>query len=759
MSRRQAPLQINEFSGGLNTEFNPLSMPPNISISELNMELTADGSRKKRLGFNYESGYVSVDTGAAYSSERSLVTSTFRWNNAGGDPEKSLTVVQVGNYIGIHNLNTDGALSDDLVYSEFLSTDTYETIFSYAVVDGLLVIVTGVKEISVYEYDGTTVTKTTDTLMIRDLFGVESDDLTAQNNLDERPTTLTDTHTYNLRNQTFYSPRYANNTETLVDPINAFYTASGNSKYPSNADNINYYLYADPNDSGDRLVERFFADNMVLTAPSVGESPKGHFIIDALERGTSREDKEQELRNRYPTLGHAISSLPQDKTPNGATVVEEFAGRVWFGGFSGQLIGGDLKSPRMSSYLLFSMLVKDKTDISQCYQRADPTSNEDSALVDTDGGFIRIDGAYGISNLLNLEGSLFVFGSNGVWRVSGGEGNSFSATSYQVDKLTVDGCISPNSVVAIGSQILYWGHKGIFSITRNQYGFWEVQDISTEKIKTFYNNLSDTERETCAGFYDTYDRKVRWVYGEASTSATGMGELVLDLEYGAYTPMAVDTVANGLPFVANITEGQPYAFVDVDAGVTRRGVDVTVSSVPVTVVVDQKATSSKQSIYLILTQYSPTIEYTFGLYRDTTFYDWSGENYDAYLTSGALTGGEARYRKQAPYLHVFFKRTEDGFDENLNPTNQSSCLLSSRWDWTTSSNTKKWSTPREAYRYTSLYFPEDEDDDFDTGETVIATRNKIRGIGMSVSFRFESVEGKNLHIHGWSFDLMANGVA
>ena len=54
MARRKAPVQVNEFTGGLNTEFNPLSMPPNISIDEQNMVITQKGSRRKRFGFDFE---------------------------------------------------------------------------------------------------------------------------------------------------------------------------------------------------------------------------------------------------------------------------------------------------------------------------------------------------------------------------------------------------------------------------------------------------------------------------------------------------------------------------------------------------------------------------------------------------------------------------------------------------------------------------------------------------------------------------------
>lgn len=772
MARERTPLQINEFSGGLNTEFNPLKMPPNISIDELNMDIQPDGSRRKRLGFGYESGYEVQNSSHPYAASTPPSITTFSWENAGGDPEKRLICVAVGSYLGIHDPDDETSLSSGLVYSENFTSEA--TKFSFTVVDSLLVVVTGEKLVNVYEYypDTGTVNKETNTLLIRDLFGVEAGNLTDSNNLDERPDELTDEHLYNLRNQTFRSPYYPNNDEILEDPITSFYTSTTDTsynpnwplappsgeeryeRYPSNADDLNYFLYADPNDAGDRLIERFFADHMAKSHPAVGESSKGHFIIDALERGASRETEEQNLRLAYPELDFAItSSLPVDKTPGGATVVGEFSGRVCYGGFSGQVIGGDSKSPRMSSYILFSRLVKDKTDISQCYQRADPTSHIDSALVDTDGGFLRLDNAYGVNKFINLEGGLLVFARNGIWRVSGGEGVAFSATSYQVDRLSSDGCISGDSVVVVGDKIFYWSDKGIYGIAKNQYGQWIVENLTDEVIKTYYDNLDEDAKRVCSGYYDNYEGKIRWVFTPVSSSTTESRELILDIDTGAFCPFTVQVASGAAPLIVSVLEGNPYSASDFTEVVTSSGTTVTSSSVDVTVTVSQRTTGVKSSVYLVLTEFDSTVYYTFGKYNQSTYYDWDVTSYEAFLQAGHFTGGEARYKKQVPYLNVFMQKTETGFDSNLDLVNESSCLVSARWNWTDSLAGKKWTTPRQAYRLNNVYFPTSSADTFDTGETVISSRNKIRGMGNSVSFKFESEAGKAMHIHGWAFDI------
>lgn len=758
MARRQVPLQVNKFSKGLNTEQNPLLMAPDTSIDELNMEIDPDGSRFKRLGFGYELSHTTQNTATLFVSEDKMATSLFRWENAGGVTDKVLMVVQVGGYLGVHDLDDEVSASDGLIYSEQYSADTYETIFSYAVVDGLLVVVNGLKDVLIYEYDSdlNTVSKTTETLLIRDLFGIEVTGLTEQSNLTTRPTSLTGPHTYNLRNQTYSSPRFQNNDEGTVDPIQAVYDDSTDSFYPSNADSVNTYLYADPNDAENRLIERFFSKNLVESTPALGESPKGYFIIDALERGGSRVTEEAELRTNYSTLTFAASNVPTDKTSGGSTVLEEFAGRIWYGGFSGNVIGGDSKSPRMSSYILFSTLVKDKTDISQCYQRADPTSIEDSVLVDTDGGFIRIDGAYGINRFINLEGSLFVLAANGIWKVTGGDGSAFRATNYQVDKVSEDGCVSPNSVVVVGSQIFYWGERGIFNLYRNEFGIWLVRDLSTGTIESFYSNIPEDARRNCSGLFDTFEQKIRWVYPEILETSEFSNELVLDLRYGAFIPLKIATESGGLPLVVNVGKGQPYPISPSLSNITVTGVTVTANGAVVTNPSFKRQDGVKQALYLMLTNYSTTLSYTFGVYRNSDFLDWDSVSYEAYLVSGAVTGGEARYRKQTPYLNVFLKKTEYGFSESLDVLGESSCFLSSRWDWTNSTRAGKWSTPRQVYRPSTTYWPEGSGDDYDTGQTVIVTRNKIRGWGHAVSFKFDSEQGKDMFIHGWSFNLMAS---
>lgn len=764
MTRRKAPLHVNQFVGGLNTELSPLSNNIQTSRDELNMELNQDGSRSKRVGMDLETGSVEIDTTVPYAAQSILASTSYRWENAGGDPDKSLLIVQVASSIHIFDLDTT-PISDGLIYSQTFGTGVYSTTFSFTTIDGVLVVANGEKTIKIYEYDSGTVTASTDSLLIRDLFGVEAFEgatiLTSSQNTQVRPAVLEETHTYNLRNQTFNFPRFRNNLEVLSDPIDALFLDSGSTQYPSNSDSVIPYLYPDANDTDNRLVNRFFSDNLFNNPLGSTPAPRGHFIIDALERGVSRLAQEAALRGRHSALTQTVTTLPADTTPGGATVVEEFAGRVWYSGFSSELTSGDNRSPRMSSYVLFSQVVKDRTNIAQCYQVADPTSEEDNVIVDDDGGFIRLDGAYGIKSMVNVAGSLFVFAENGVWRIFGKDQN-FSATGYSSDQLSDFGCVAPDSVVQAHDNIFYWGDSAIFVITRNEFGIWVVEDITKQAIKTRYIDIDIERKKSCSGHFDKYDRSIRWVYNTANNPVSQSDELRFHIDFKAFTPMSVTENSGGLPRLVSVSEINPYTSSEQSFPVTVNGVVVTASGEDVTSSITFRSTTVRDSVYVVLTDLIPTVKFSLGTYTNLNLVDWESQNptgtdYDAYITSQNLTFGEPRSRKQTSYVYTYLRRTETGFDSLFVPLNCSSCLLSVRWAWSNSNNSNKWSLPRQAYRQPKTYFPTDQSDTFDTGFELITTRNKIRGSGEAVSLKLESEKGKNLHVYGWSFDVESSG--
>jgi hypothetical protein len=57
MARQTSVLEINKFILGLVTDANPLTFPENASLEEENFVLNIDGSRRRRLGMDYEESF------------------------------------------------------------------------------------------------------------------------------------------------------------------------------------------------------------------------------------------------------------------------------------------------------------------------------------------------------------------------------------------------------------------------------------------------------------------------------------------------------------------------------------------------------------------------------------------------------------------------------------------------------------------------------------------------------------------------------
>jgi hypothetical protein len=759
MPRQTAQVEVNGFEGGLVTDQNPLELKPNTTSSEKNMDLNKDKSRSRRLGFDMEDNYFFVDSGVAYQSGIILGKSVYTWENAGGDVDKKLFIVQLGTNLRIFDLDND-PVSQQVIYNEDFVAN-YSQVFSYAVVDGVLVIVDGQANINYYVYDtaGAFVSKGTDRLKVRDLFGIEATvgglSMSDAENFQYRPTSITDYSLYNYRNSTWHTPYRKGDATATSDTVRGFELSSGG-KFPSFTDNMQGYIYANASNAVSRTAERYWPDDHAKAAAESSSAPTGFFVIDALARGQARLDAVQEHAVRNPTLTYTINSLPTDETPGGASVVAEYSGRVFYAGFSGDVFGGDAHSPRMSSFVLFSQTVKDFTEITQCYQKADPTSIVDPDLVATDGGFIRIDGAYDIKKMINIADKLLVFAKNGVWAISGPDLGGFRADDYLVTKISDHGTDSPGSVVLVDETAFYWGEESIYYLAPEKVsGAYQAKDITTTVIKSHYLAIPIHERKTASGYFDKYTRKIHWVYIDDVSVDTVSKELVFNVDFSAYTENTINAYTGSIPRILDLGPTQPYAGAVAIQDVTAAGVYVVAATVAVeATVLERTSQTSKELLYLVLTQVTGTMRYSFGAFDDPTLYDFDslgGVDTPAWLTMNSVTGGAGRFKKSIPYLTTYFKQTETAVDGNFELVNPSSAMLTVRWDWTDHANANKWSNPRQAYRIRRPYFQTPTT--FDDGNTILRTKNRIRGYGSSIAFKLESEAGKNLHIYGWGFDL------
>lgn len=763
MVKPVAKAEISSFIKGFITEASPLNFPADASRDEENFELNVNGSRDRRLGVDFETDYTIRDTGYTDVTIESAATSSFKWLSAGNDSNNEFIVVQFGNHIDVYDSSVLTLSTDGYKGSVTLTGVDSTKRFSYGSVDGRLVIAAGTETIHLVEWTGSALTYSTTRLLVRDLWGLPGNE---GNDITLRPTTKTDAHIYNLRNQGWGIPR-KDSSGTLADPISVFYTTY--TKYPSNAEAVYTALQFQPVTSGtpfERLYPDLFNDALGLDAAAA----KGYYIIDLLSRGASRLSANINNKTKFTTLSHVLTDLPDDITTGGATVVEDFAGRLFYAGFGGEVTDGDINSPILSSFVCFSQVVKKGDDIVKCYQHGDPTSRESSDLVDTDGGFIRVSGAKKIVGLVGLSSELFVIADNGVWKIVGGSDYGFTATNYNVSKVSSFGCNNSASIVVVNDQIFFWSLEGIFSITKNQYGEHIITNISASTIQTYYDSIEVTDQERATGFYDPFDKKIRWVFNtdfDRSNTNT-VYELVLDVQLGAFTKTHIHNLALNTPDIVGIVS--TAAFV---SGLTSVSVVVDVDMV----VVDGEGvstdvstrTSGIQSLKYV-TLYSTVggnIGYTFSQYKDVTFRDWvsvDGVGVDAvaFILTGTITAKDSSVAKQTPYLIVHFLKTENGVelqDGELIPSNQSSCMIRSQWDWANSIISHKWSSSFQAYRYRKPLFITDAQDEYNNGFEVVTSKNKLRGRGRALSLYFATEPNRDCRILGWNLSITGNNLA
>lgn len=787
MVKRSQPVDLNNFQRGLITEANPLSPPVGSTKIEQNFTINNDGSRDRRLGIDFEENFIQNDvTDSVFSLRDRYSYGTYFWKSAGGIPLLDIAVVQVGPIIQLYRATEP--FSQNLLQEFNLSEDSSEDVtigsdieFSFASINGFLVIATGSGNVVYIKTTGNVETpifeKLSFRLRVRDRFGldviIDDEDLRLDNNVSLNPETINEAHYYNLRNQSWGVPR-KNSAGNFIDPITEYFdnTSTGD-KYPSNAQNVWSALRVEGDTTASEI---FHPEWMESVLNGNTEAGRGYFIIDALNRGQSREQEYLRNQTKYQIqLTGDVTNLNEDRTIRGAVAVKEYAGRVWYSGFGAEVEEPDNHSPDLNSYVLFSRVVDSEEDLGACYQVADPTYGPDPDIVATDGGFIRIAEAETILGLETAGDSLFIFAQNGVWQVNGNDRGGFSADGFNVTKVSSFGVRQAGSIVQAEETVYYWGDGGIYAITPNENSVYIQVDISKDTILSYFNTITKNRIAlNISSGYNPSTKTVSWYWSSGFKFNEGYesGQLNYITTLQSFSPDVFPTIGNQTPHIVGLLPSQTTEIATEQFNVVVEGEQVTVNGDNVVVGFDFIADREQIFKYPVITrEFDPiegsSLQVTFAEYRNTKFLDWEqldgvGVDAEGQLVFSDFTGGTVALEKQTPYLFLVFERTETGFTEdeegNLFPINPSSCLLQSRWDWHNSSAGGKWSRERQAYKYRKLYIPSGVDDPYDTGQSLIFTRNKLRGRGKAVSVSLRTEPGKDCRLQGWSMLVNANKV-
>jgi hypothetical protein len=729
----------NTFVAGLVTESTPLTFPENAVKDALNCIFDKKGDVRRRLGLNYESGATSTSKTIAEATWQTQAVGCFEWREVAGDGNRHFLVVQVDDTLYFYDINSQPVSGNLKAFTTDLSsfaapaaTDIGSELVDVSYGKGYLFVAS--KKIKpfyiTYNPGGDSITNTEIAIEIRDFDGVD-DSL----EIDEEIATLSTEHSYNLKNQGWVSPG-----GSVADPVTTYF--SSQSKYPGN--NKQWWVAKDGSDNFDpaELTKIFFGNT---------RAPRGHYLLDPF--------------NKDRDTASGLSGITTETTTTRPQATSFYAGRAWFGGPPEETISG---------HLYFSQIIEAEANISRCYQEADPTSEEISDLIDTDGGVIVIPQAGNIVSLRVTGESLLVFADNGLWEVSGSAGTGFTPTDYSVSKVSSVGITGKRTIVDVEGTPIWWSDRGVYSIGRNQVtDRIEAQSLTQQTIQTYYDDTIPAASKTYAqGSYDSVTGRVTWGWNSDGNETNYRYKfdraLVFDTRIGGFYPWAFGELVSNSPYTFGVfTLPSISRVLETDTVIeAATGETLIEDATGETLVADVEVLRGGQTttLYIVAEPTGSVSEITFGQLNDDSFVDWqandgTGIDFSSYFEAGYLIEGNVTNRRQAPHIFVYSKRTETGYalsGAEYVLQNPSSCYMQARWDWADHSNSSKYGRRQQIYRILKDYDNTPGSLDFDNGFPVTVTRNKVRGSGRALHLYFDSEAGKDFDVYGWAVHFSDN---
>ena len=735
---------FRSFIKGLVTEANQLTFPENASVDEANFVLNRDGSRYRRLGVDYEAGAAHTATGLTATQLQEGKQSFHVWDSPAGDTNVSLGIVRIVNKLWFMDMLTTAPSANlknsgsPITLSGLGSND-----IEVSIVNNKCVVVSKDLDNPVlltYNKSTGAVTQSTITLEIRDIYGVH-DGLA----IDERPTSLTEVHEYNLRNQG-WNKNIVTGDASYPDALDYHFHETG--EYPSNSDS---WTLGKVSNVSSADYEKYDPDTLVKNSQSNFQIAKGSFIIEAFNRGNTRMSKS------------GISSLPTDRETGNISTLTSYAQRLFYSGVESGVNGPDNRTPNYSGYIFFSKVIRSDDDLGICYQEADPTDPGINDLVATDGGSIQIPEITRIVKIVASQASVLVFAENGVWEVYGDTGG-FIATSFQASKISTNGISNGNAVVNVNGNFIYWSKAGIYTLKPDAAsGRFSSESISLTSIQTLYLDIPELGKNNAKGYYDEKENRVRFLYNDSdSYSETNYvnkytKELIYDLTLEAWYKNELSSLASNSPYVADYVPIPGYSVTTVTETVLAGATPVHHSSSG-GVIVTSTVPVSRSSQFSFLTIRATS--FTLSKYSDNTFMDWktadgTGITFSSYLVTGYELFGDIMRKKQIPYLFLYLEQTEKSFSASGSDfilDNQSSCYVQSQWNWANSAASGNWGTAFQAYRILRLPTPTGAGA-WDSGNSMVVTKNKLRGSGKTLSLKIYSETKKDMRLLGWGYPV------
>lgn len=696
MARNPQIAPENNFTKGLISEATGLNFPENASTDTFDCVFQQTGAVTRRLGFNYEASNTNLST-----TRSSSAIEEFLWESVAGSGTVNFTVVQIGSTLHFYLLGTDTTISDKRK-SYTIDIDTYKVSGAPNTNTEPCQFTSGFGTLFVthpycdpfyvsYDVSADTISSEIIDVQVRDFEGVDDGYAVDLRPAQDANNDVTRKHLYNLLNQGWYIEQGMDtvNWSNDPDPKNPLNMWQANRvTFPSNAD-----VWWQFKDANEEFNGKWLARILNGTSPA----PKGHYTFNAWN-----VDRTSKINTTTHWTSYSAASSPSPETLSSGfyrpSACAFYAGRVWYSGVA---------TSRYNTQVYFSKIVESTDDYGYCLQVNDPTSENLSDLLPTDGGVIVIPDIGTVVSLEPVGSDLVIFASNGIWVVSGSRGLSFQADDYAVRKLSNTPALGSHSILNVEGYPLFWNTNGIYAIQPSQAsGDLSVVSLTDTTIKTFFDAIPTSSKLYAKGSYDPLAKIVLWVY--RSTSPTTVDEryeydrvLNLNTITGAFYPWTIQQ-ASGYPLVNG------------------------------SIVLQNFGKFSPIRKFLVSTNTSgTTFNVTWAETRSTNYLDWEGHstglNYESYAVTGYKVHGQGVANYQKNYVVVYCKQQSN-----------SSLLLRGRWMYANNSNTGLWTANQEVYNSTV------------SNRDYVVRRVKLRGNGLVCQMDFRSTTGKPFNLSGWA---------
>lgn len=517
----------NNFTKGLITELTAMNFPENAVTSADNVVFSELGAVTRRKGFDFESDYEIHATTSVPFPEGTF--SEFKWATFQDDENVNFVVQQIGTVIwffegGSSISGEKKSFTIDLTLFAVpgvSDSDLASKPCQFASGKGFLFVVHPFCEPFSVEYDSDTDTITTTEINIEVRDFERLDDSLY---IDERPSTLSVLHKYNLYNQGWYY------SAVYLDPSG--FAVTGNvlegwdwsrDDFPSNADI--WWIYKNSLEIANFVEGRILSSGQFYVAPetvTLGNTPapNGHYIYNAFDIDRTTET--------------SIPGLPRTQSNQARpSAVAFYAGRVFYAG-----VGAD----KYSDKIYFSQLIESDDQFGKCFQVNDPTSETTFDLLDTDGGVISIPSLSKVVTLKIINDALIVVGTNGTFAIRGTDNSSFKATDYSVEYLSSVGGISASSVLEVDNNLMWWNNDAIYGLSRDQSGLnFTVQNLSKQSIQSIVDGIPTSNKKKIKGAYNKREQIIHWLYNDSDDSFYFNRVLVFNVVSQAFYTFTITT--------------------------------------------------------------------------------------------------------------------------------------------------------------------------------------------------------------------------